>query len=75
VTPGQKIIPTEFLCQPICATPSRPTERCGDASGDPAALPAAPAKVPDDFFLSHPDAQKPICSKCIFLAFVYIAAR
>lgn len=50
-------------------------ERCGGASGDPAALPAAAAKAPDGFLNSHPDAQKPITYKYIFLAFVYIASR
>jgi hypothetical protein len=71
---GQKIIPTEFLCQPICATPSRPRERCGDASGGPAAVRAAGAKAQVCFTSGHPDVQKQIRYKCIFYYFVYIEA-
>jgi hypothetical protein len=54
-----------FMSTDLCyAEP--PTERCGDASGDPAALPAVPEKVADDFFISHPDAHKPISSNVSF---------
>jgi len=75
VTPGQKIIPTEFLCQPICAMPSRPTERRGGATSRLAAAATARADAANGLIHGHPDAWKRIRCKCPVCVIVYIAPR
>jgi len=72
---GQKIIPTEFLCQPICDTasqregaPRRRERRFGGGGG-------ARVVAPEVFFAGRPDAYQEDCVKCRVCMNVYIAPR